>query len=86
MVKFTFILFDGNYGSGKTILAKLYLQSKSYNIMYFDMTFYKNKQTIFNLIKESFNKFNIISYFNTEEKKKTAYIIDNISNFISYIF
>lgn len=78
--KFTFILFDGNYGCGKSILAKLYLQSKNYNIMYFDMTFYKNKQTIFNLIKESFNKFNIISYFNTEEKKKTAFIIDNISN------
>ena len=78
--KFIFALFDGNYGSGKTILAKLFLKSKNYNIMYFDMTFYKNKQTIFNLIKESFNKFNIVSYFNIDEKQKTAYIIDNISN------
>jgi len=80
--KFTFILFDGNYGCGKTTLAQLYLKSKNFNVMYFDMTFYKNKQIIFNLIKESFNKFNIISYFNTEEKQKTAFIIDNISNLL----
>ena len=78
--KFTFILFDGNYGCGKSTLAQLYLESKNFNVMYFDMTVYKNKQMIFNLIKESFNKFNIISYFNKEEKQKTAFIIDNISN------
>ena len=80
--KFTFMLFDGNYGCGKTTLAQLYLESKNFNVMYFDMTIYKNKQIIFNLIKESFNKFNIISYFNTEEKQKTAFIIDNISNLL----
>lgn len=80
--KFTFILLDGNYGCGKTTIAKLYLKSKNYNIMYFDMTFYKNKQLIFNLIKESFNKLNIISYFNKNENQKTAYIIDNISNLL----
>ena len=80
--KFTFLLFDGNYGCGKTILAELFLKNKNYNIMYFDMTFYKTKQIIFNLIKESFNKFNIISYFNTNQKQKTAYIIDNISNLL----
>ena len=80
--KFTFILFDGNYGCGKSTLAELYLKSKNYNTMYFDMTIYKNKQIIFNLIKESFNKFNIVSYFNTNENQKTAYIIDNISNLL----
>lgn len=80
--KFTFMLFDGNYGCGKTTLAQLYLESKNFNVMYFDMTVYKNKQTIFNLIKESFNKLNIISYFNKEEKQKTAFIIDNISNLL----
>ena len=80
--KFTFLLFDGNYGCGKTTLAELYLKSKNYNIMYFDMTFYKTKQIIFNLIKESFNKYNIVSYFNINEKQETAYIIDNISNLL----
>ena len=32
------------------------------------------------MIKESFNKYDITSYFNINKNKKIAYIIDNISN------
>lgn len=78
--KFIFMLIDGNYGCGKTILAKLYLKYKNYTTMYFDMTYHKNKQHVFNMIKESFNKYDITSYFNINKNKKIAYIIDNISN------
>ena len=67
------MLIDGNYGVGKTTISNLYLESKGYKVLYFDMTFYKNKQQIFNLIKESFNKCDIITYFQKEKKNFICY-------------
>lgn len=75
-----FILsIEGNTGIGKSSLAYLFLKNKNYNIIEFDVSSIKSKQSIFDKIKESFKTYDICSMFNNK-KQKTAYIIDNMNN------
>ena len=75
-----FILsIEGNTGTGKSSLAYLFLKNKNYNIIEFDISSIKSKQSIFDKIKESFKTYDICSMFNNK-KQKTAYIIDNMNN------
>lgn len=75
------ICINGENGCGKSILANLYLKSKNYNVLYFDISSYKNKSCIYDKIKESFRSFDIYSIL-LNEKKQMAYVIDNIDTSI----
>ena len=77
--KFLFLLISGSTGIGKTKFGELYLMSKDYELIYFDISSIKNKNKIFELIKESFNRYDIYSLL-SNKKKKVGYIIDNIDN------
>lgn len=77
--KFLFLLLSGNTGVGKTSLGELFLLKNNYEVMYFDMSYIKNKGKIYEKIKESFKSFDIYSLMRNE-KKKIGYIIDNIDN------
>ena len=75
------ICINGENGCGKSILANLYLKSKNYNVLYFDISSYKNKSCIYDKIKESFRSFDIYSIL-LNQKKEMAYVIDNIDTSI----
>ena len=77
--KFLFLLLSGNTGVGKTSLGELFLKENNYEVMYFDMSYIKNKAKIYEKIKESFRSFDICCLMRNE-KKKVGYIIDNIDN------
>ncbi len=77
--KFLFLLISGSTGVGKTCLGELYLKDKGYNLIYFDLSTIKNKNKIYDLIKESFKTYDIYSML-SNKKKKIGYIIDNIDN------
>lgn len=77
-----FILaIHGDNGCGKSLLARLFLEDKDYNLLYFDISSYKSKTHIYDKIKESFKSFDIYSIL-LNKKKKLGYIIDNIDNSI----
>lgn len=81
--KFLFLLISGSTGVGKTTLGEFYLKSKDYDLIYFDIASIKNKNKIYDLIKQSFKTYDIYSIL-SNKKKKMGYIIDNIdSNSIS---
>tara|TARA_Y100000389_G_C17447792_1_gene512702 strand:+ start:1121 stop:2329 length:1209 start_codon:yes stop_codon:yes gene_type:complete len=71
----------GDNGCGKSLLARLFLEDKDYNLLYFDISSYKSKTHIYDKIKESFKSFDICSIL-LNKKKKLGYIIDNIDNSI----
>jgi len=77
--KFLFLLISGSTGVGKSTLGELYLENKGYNVIYFDIATVKNKNKIFDTIKGSFKTYDIYSML-SNNKKKIAYIIDNIDN------
>jgi len=70
---------QGPIGCGKTILSKLYLNTKNYNINYYCISNIKSKNLFINKIKESSKTYDILSLLNSE-KKKNAYIIDEVDN------
>lgn len=75
-----FILsLEGNTGIGKSLLATLFLEHHNYNTLYFDISSIKSKNQIYDRIKESFKTFDICSILQNN-RKKIAYIIDNIDN------
>lgn len=75
-----FILsLEGNTGIGKSLLATLFLEHHNYNILYFDISSIKSKNQVYDRIKESFKTFDICSILQNN-RKKMAYIIDNIDN------
>jgi len=73
------VCLNGSHGSGKTTLAKLYLESKDYEIIYFDITECKSRSVILDKLKESFMSYDICNLF-MNKKKPMGYIIDNIDN------
>ena len=54
-----YIVVEGPIGVGKTTLAKLYLESKDYEIIYFDITECKSRSVILDKLKESFMSYDI---------------------------
>ena len=75
-----FILsIEGNTGTGKSILAEMYLKNKNYNIIYFDVATIKSKNSIYDKINKSFKSYDICSMLN-KKTQKTPYIIDNIES------
>ena len=77
--KFLFLLISGSTGIGKTTLGEYYLKHRGYNVMYFDISTIKNKNKIYDLIKQSFKTYDIYSIL-SNKRKKTGYIIDNIDS------
>ena len=73
-LKKLFILsLEGNNGTGKSILANLFLENKGYNVLYFDIATIKTKTHIFDKIKESFKTFDICSILQNKKKKIRLY-------------
>ena len=67
--KFLFLLLSGNTGVGKTSLGELFLKENNYEVMYFDMSYIKNKAKIYEKIKESFRSFDICCLMRNEKKR-----------------
>ena len=75
-----FILsIEGNTGTGKSILAEMFLKNKKYNIVYFDSSIIKSKSNIYDTINKSFRSYDICSILN-KNNVKNAYIIDNVES------
>jgi hypothetical protein len=70
---------QGPIGSGKTILANLYLKSKNYNINYFCINNIKNKNCFIEKLKENSKTYDILNLLKFK-KQKNCYIIDEDDN------
>lgn len=70
---------QGPIGSGKTILATLYLKSKDYNINYFCINNIKNKNTFIEKLKENSKTYDVLNLLKFK-KQKNCYIIDEDDN------
>ena len=70
---------QGPVGSGKTILAQLYLKKKDYNINYFCINNIKSKSLFIEKIKETSKTYDILNLLKFK-KQKNAYIIDEVDN------
>ena len=70
---------QGPIGSGKTILSKLFLKNKDFNINYYCINNVKSKSIFIEKIKEISTTYDILNLLNFK-KQKNAFIIDEVDN------